>query len=39
MSKQKLTFGFSPCPNDTFILDALVNNKLNLEEDLWMSPK
>ena len=25
----KLTIGFSPCPNDTFIFDALVNNKIN----------
>lgn len=25
----KLTLGFSPCPNDTFIFDALVNGKLN----------
>ena len=25
----KLTLGFSPCPNDTFIFDALVNNKIN----------
>ena len=24
----KLTLGFSPCPNDTFIFDALVNKKL-----------
>src|SRR5450432_2501427 len=23
------TLGFSPCPNDTFIFDALVNNKIN----------
>ena len=23
-----LTLGFSPCPNDTFIFDALVNNKI-----------
>ena len=33
----KLTIGFSPCPNDTFIFDALVNKKLdtgNLEFDL-----
>jgi 1,4-dihydroxy-6-naphthoate synthase len=26
----KLTLGFSPCPNDTFIFDALVNGKLDL---------
>jgi 1,4-dihydroxy-6-naphthoate synthase len=25
----KLTLGFSPCPNDTFIFDALVNNKID----------
>ena len=25
----KLTIGISPCPNDTFIFDALVNNKLD----------
>ena len=24
-----LTLGFSPCPNDTFIFDALVNSKIN----------
>src|SRR6056297_2014524 len=24
----KLTLGFSPCPNDTFIFDALVNDKI-----------
>ena len=27
----KLTLGFSPCPNDTFIFDALVNNKIDNE--------
>jgi len=35
----KLTIGFSPCPNDTFIFDALVNNKINtgdLEFDVIM---
>lgn len=25
----KLTLGFSPCPNDTFIFDALVNKKIH----------
>jgi 5,8-dihydroxy-2-naphthoate synthase len=25
----KLSIGFSPCPNDTFIFDALVNGKIN----------
>src|SRR5580692_3790746 len=24
-----LTLGFSPCPNDTFIFDALVNKKID----------
>ncbi len=27
----KLSLGFSPCPNDTFIFDALVNGKLDTE--------
>ncbi len=27
----KLTLGFSPCPNDTFIFDALVNKKIDSE--------
>ncbi len=27
----KLTLGFSPCPNDTYIFDALVNNKIDTE--------
>jgi 1,4-dihydroxy-6-naphthoate synthase len=26
-----LTIGFSPCPNDTFIFDALVNQKIDTE--------
>ena len=33
----KLSLGFSPCPNDTFIFDALVNKKIdtgNLEFDV-----
>ena len=25
----KLTLGISPCPNDTFIFDALVNGRLD----------
>ena len=25
------TLGFSPCPNDTFIFDALVNQKIDTE--------
>ena len=28
----KLTLGFSPCPNDTFIFDALVNKKIETED-------
>lgn len=27
----RLTLGFSPCPNDTFIFDALVNGKVDTE--------
>jgi 1,4-dihydroxy-6-naphthoate synthase len=27
----KLTLGFSPCPNDTFIFDALVHHKVDTE--------
>lgn len=27
----KLTLGYSPCPNDTFIFDALVNKKIDAE--------
>lgn len=27
--KKKIDIGFSPCPNDTFIFDALVNNKID----------
>ena len=27
----KITLGFSPCPNDTFIFDALVNQKIDTE--------
>lgn len=29
MNKQIIEIGFSPCPNDTFIFDALVNNKID----------
>lgn len=28
----KFTLGFSPCPNDTFIFDALVNKKIDTED-------
>ena len=27
----KLTLGFSPCPNDTFIFDAMVHHKIDTE--------
>ena len=27
---KKITLGFSPCPNDTFIFDAIVNKKIDL---------
>ena len=27
----KLTIGFSPCPNDTFIFDALINGKMDTQ--------
>ena len=27
----KLTLGLSPCPNDTFIFDALINQKIDTE--------
>ncbi len=29
--EKKYTLGFSPCPNDTFIFDALVNHKIDTE--------
>jgi 1,4-dihydroxy-6-naphthoate synthase len=28
----KITLGFSPCPNDTFIFDALVHHKIDTED-------
>ncbi len=28
----KLTIGFSPCPNDTFIFDAMIHHKIDTEE-------
>lgn len=28
---KKLTLGFSPCPNDTFIFDALIHHKIDTE--------
>ncbi len=32
MRKNHLTLGFSPCPNDTFIFDALVNGRIDTED-------
>jgi len=32
LNKQIIPIGFSPCPNDTFIFDALVNKKINTED-------
>jgi 1,4-dihydroxy-6-naphthoate synthase len=29
MQKTKITIGFSPCPNDCFIFDALIHNKID----------
>lgn len=29
MTSMKLSIGFSPCPNDTFIFDALINGKID----------
>ena len=31
MKNQKITLGFSPCPNDTFIFDAMVHYKIDTE--------
>lgn len=31
MMNKKITIGFSPCPNDTFIFDALVHHKIDTE--------
>jgi 1,4-dihydroxy-6-naphthoate synthase len=30
-NSMKLTLGFSPCPNDTFIFDALIHHKIDTE--------
>ena len=30
-SEKKLTLGFSPCPNDTFIFDAMIHHKIDTE--------
>ncbi len=29
--KMKITLGFSPCPNDCFIFDAIINKRIDLE--------
>lgn len=31
MNNKTLSIGFSPCPNDTFIFDAMVNGKIDTE--------
>lgn len=31
MNRKKLTIGFSPCPNDTYIFDALIHHKIDTE--------
>ncbi|WP_232826406.1 1,4-dihydroxy-6-naphthoate synthase [Lewinella sp. IMCC34183] len=31
MENRTITLGFSPCPNDTFIFDALVNGRIDTE--------
>lgn len=31
VNTKKISLGFSPCPNDTFIFDALVNHKIDPE--------
>ncbi|MEN9332073.1 MAG: hypothetical protein RLZZ94_1163 [Bacteroidota bacterium] len=31
--KKSYTIGFSPCPNDTFIFDAMIHNRLQENED------
>ncbi|WP_116105636.1 1,4-dihydroxy-6-naphthoate synthase [Lewinella sp. IMCC34191] len=39
MRKDRFTLGFSPCPNDTFIFDALVNGRIDtrgLEFDVYL---
>ncbi len=33
--KNRFTLGFSPCPNDTFIFDALVNQKIDTGGISW----
>ena len=35
---KKLTLGFSPCPNDTYIFNALVHNLIPLEQVSFASP-
>jgi 1,4-dihydroxy-6-naphthoate synthase len=32
ISKQVMTLGFSPCPNDTFMFDAMVNGRIDTGE-------
>ncbi|MFZ5775501.1 MAG: 1,4-dihydroxy-6-naphthoate synthase [Thermodesulfobacteriota bacterium] len=37
--EQQLSIGFSPCPNDTFIFDALVHRRLEEECPLFAPPE
>ena len=30
MKSREITLGFSPCPNDTFIFEAIINHRLNV---------
>lgn len=32
MEKTIITLGFSPCPNDTFMFDAIVNKRIDLQD-------
>lgn len=34
--KIKISIGFSPCPNDTFIFDALVNKKIDTDDFIFV---
>ena len=31
MEERQINIGFSPCPNDTFIFDAMINNRIDTE--------
>lgn len=36
---RRLTLGYSPCPNDTFIFDALIHRRIPLPDDLWFQER